>query len=91
MPRPAPHALIWCEDSQEYELQSGENLSGGSREETSKPSLAGWPSMPRFPSSGEQDGSRSGKKAGEVAEAIGMPIASRIDASARAILGHQPW
>jgi LuxR family maltose regulon positive regulatory protein len=23
MPRPAPHALIWCEDSQEYELQSG--------------------------------------------------------------------
>ena len=68
-----------------------ENLSGGSREETSKPSLAGWPSMPRFPSSDEQDGSRSGKKAGEVAEAIGMPIASRIDASARAILGHQPW
>src|SRR5438034_4529839 len=23
MPRPAPHALIWCEDSQEYELQRG--------------------------------------------------------------------
>ena len=67
-----------------------ENLSSGSGKETSKPSLAGWTSEARFPLSGEQDGSRSGKKAGEVAEATGMPIASRINASARAISGHQP-
>jgi hypothetical protein len=67
-----------------------ENLSSGSGKETSKPSLAGWKNMLRFPLSGEQDGSWSGKKVGEVARATGMPIASRIDASARVILDHQP-
>ena len=67
-----------------------ENLSNGSGKETSKPSLAGWTSKARSPLSGEQVGSRSGKKAGEAAETTGMPIANRMDASARAILDHQP-
>src|SRR5260370_14364274 len=65
-----------------------ENLSNGSGKETSKPSLAGWTSKARFPLSGEQDGSRSGKKAGGVAKATGMPFASGSNASARAISGH---
>src|SRR5258708_28233444 len=41
-----------------------ENLSGGSPEETSKTFLSCLPGMPRFPSSGGQDRSRSGQKTG---------------------------